>query len=234
MRTAKRLGIKTVAVYSEADARSMHIRMADEAYCIGGALSKDSYLQMERVLDVAKRTGAQAIHPGYGFLSENPHFVEMVEKSGIAFVGPSSAPMYAMGDKISSKRVAKEANCHTIPGYDGPVPDAETAARLAKDIGYPVMIKASAGGGGKGMRVAYNDHEIMEGFKLCKAEAMSAFGSDSMLIEKFIEDPHHIEIQVIADSFGNVAAFPERCCVLQSFVLCFFNNYYYYCYYYYY
>lgn len=215
IRTAKRLGIKTVAVYSEADSRGMHLRMADEAYCIGGPLSKDSYLQMERILEVAKKTGAQAIHPGYGFLSENPLFVDMVEKSSIAFIGPSSAPMHQMGDKISSKKVAKEANCHVIPGYEGEVKDAETAVHLAHEIGYPVMIKASAGGGGKGMRVAYNDDDVLEGFQLCKAEAMSSFGNDSMLIEKFIEDPHHIEIQVIADSFGNVAAFPERECSVQ-------------------
>jgi propionyl-CoA carboxylase alpha chain len=188
----------------------MHIRLADEAYCIGGPLSKDSYLQMERILDVAKSTGAQAIHPGYGFLSENPTFVDLVEQNGIAFIGPSSAPMHQMGNKIDSKRVAKEANCHIIPGYEGEVADAATAVKLAKEIGYPVMIKASNGGGGKGMRIAYDDHDVMEGFKLCKAEALSAFGNDAMLIEKFIEDPHHIEIQVIADSFGNVAAFPER------------------------
>jgi propionyl-CoA carboxylase alpha chain len=188
----------------------MHIRMADEAYCIGGPLSKDSYLQMQRILDVAKKTGAQAIHPGYGFLSENPEFVDLVESNGIAFIGPSSAPMHCMGNKIDSKRVAKDANCHVIPGFEGEVADAETAVKLAKDIGYPVMIKASNGGGGKGMRIAYNDADVMEGFKLCKAEALSAFGNDAMLIEKFIEDPHHIEIQVVADSFGNVAAFPER------------------------
>lgn len=215
MRTAKRLGVKTVAVYSEADAAGMHVRMADEAYCIGGAQSSDSYLRMDRILQVAKKTGAEAIHPGYGFLSENAKFVDMVEAAGIVFIGPSSAPMNAMGDKINSKKVAKAANCFIIPGFEGEVEDEAMAVKLANDVGYPVMIKASAGGGGKGMRVAYTDAEVREGFRMSKAEARSSFGDDRMLIERYIEDPHHIEIQVIADSFGNVAAFPERECSVQ-------------------
>eukprot|EP00602_Paraphysomonas_sp_CaronLab_P000439 CAMPEP_0185018568 /NCGR_PEP_ID=MMETSP1103-20130426/1243_1 /TAXON_ID=36769 /ORGANISM="Paraphysomonas bandaiensis, Strain Caron Lab Isolate" /LENGTH=720 /DNA_ID=CAMNT_0027548413 /DNA_START=90 /DNA_END=2252 /DNA_ORIENTATION=- len=215
MRTAKRMGIKTVAIYSEADARSMHVRMADEAYCVGGPKSQDSYLQMNRILDVALKSGAQAIHPGYGFLSENAKFVDMVESKGIKFIGPSSFPMNAMGDKINSKKIAKDANCFVIPGFEGEVENETRAVQLAKEIGYPVMIKASAGGGGKGMRVAYNDAEVHEAFSLCKNEAMSSFGDDRMLIERFIEDPHHIEIQVIADAHGNVAAFPERECSVQ-------------------
>lgn len=215
MRTAKRMGIKTVALYSEADARAMHVSMADEAYFIGGSASKDSYLCMDKVLEVAKKTGAQAIHPGYGFLSENAKFVDMVESTGIKFIGPSSGPMNAMGDKINSKKIAKAAGCFVIPGFEGEVDTEDIAVKLAKEVGYPVMIKASAGGGGKGMRVAYNDAELREGFRLSKAEALSSFGDDRMLIERFIEDPHHIEIQVVADSFGNVAAFPERECSVQ-------------------
>jgi propionyl-CoA carboxylase alpha chain len=210
MRTAKRMGIKTVAIYSEADSRSMHVRMADEAYCVGGPKSSDSYLQMHRILDIAKKTGAQGIHPGYGFLSENAKFADMVESNGIAFIGPSSKPMNLMGDKINSKKIAQEANCYIIPGFQGEVETEADAVRIANDVGYPVMVKASAGGGGKGMRVAYNEAEVHEVFKLCKNEAMSSFGDDRMLIERFIEDPHHIEIQVVADSYGNVAAFPER------------------------
>lgn len=215
IRTCKKLGVKTVAIYSDVDARSMHVTEADEAYCVGGALSADSYLQMERILDICKKTGAQGVHPGYGFLSENAKFVDMVESAGIAFIGPTSKPMELLGDKIQSKKVAKDANCFVIPGFEGEVNDENHAAQLANEVGYPVMIKASAGGGGKGMRVAYNDAEVREGFRLSKAEALSSFGDDRMLIERFIEDPHHIEIQVIADSHGNVVAFPERECSVQ-------------------
>lgn len=215
IKTCKRMGIKTVAVYSEADVAGMHVRMADEAYCIGGPLSKDSYLLMDRVMEVCHKTGAQAIHPGYGFLSENAKFADMVEEQGIVFLGPTGKSMDAMGDKIHSKKLAKEAGVHTIPGFEGEVNSEDDAARLGTEIGYPVMIKASAGGGGKGMRIAYNDDEVREGFRLSKAEALSSFGDDRMLIERFIEDPHHIEIQIIADSHGNVAAFPERECSVQ-------------------
>lgn len=215
IRTAKKLGVKTVAIYSEADAASMHVRLADEAYCVGPAASKDSYLRMERILHIAKKTGAQGIHPGYGFLSENSKFVDMVEAAGIAFIGPSSGPMNSMGDKINSKKIAKDAGCYTIPGFEGEVENEDVAVRLANEVGYPVMIKASAGGGGKGMRVAYNDAEVREGFRLSKAEALSSFGDDRMLIERFIENPHHIEIQVLADTHGNVVAFPERECSVQ-------------------
>jgi len=193
----------------------MHVKMADEAHCVGPAASKESYLNMKKIIEVARLTGAQGIHPGYGFLSENATFADLVESSGLSFIGPSSYPMTQMGDKINSKKVAKAAGCFIIPGFEGEVPDEDAAARLATEVGYPVMIKASAGGGGKGMRIAYNDKEVREGFALSKAEALSSFGDDRMLIERYIEDPHHIEIQVLADKFGNVVAFPERECSVQ-------------------
>lgn len=215
IRTAKKFNIKTVAIYSEADARGMHVRLADEAYCVGGNLSSESYLQMERIVEVAKKANVQGIHPGYGFLSENAKFVDMVEAAGITFIGPSGSAMDAMGDKIHSKKIAKDAGCFVVPGFEGEVKDVDMAAELAKDIGYPVMLKASAGGGGKGMRIAHNETELREGYQTCINEARSSFGDDRMLIERFIEDPHHIEIQVIADSHGNVAAFPERECSVQ-------------------
>ena len=210
MKTCRRLGIPTVAVYSEADARSLHVRYADEAVCIGPAPSADSYLRIDRILSAARRTGAQAIHPGYGFLSENPNFADAVESAGLVFIGPSSSAMLAMGDKINSKIIAQSAGCFTIPGFNGEIANAEDAKAVVKDIGYPVMIKASAGGGGKGMRVAYDDAQLQELFQLCKDEAKSSFGDERLLVEKFIEEPHHIEIQVLADGFGNVIAFPER------------------------
>jgi propionyl-CoA carboxylase alpha chain len=182
---------------------------------VGPAASKDSYLKMERILEICKKTGAQGVHPGYGFLSENSKFVDLVESNGIVFIGPSSAPMLAMGDKINSKKIVKNAGCFVIPGFEGEVENEDVAVKLANEVGYPVMIKASAGGGGKGMRVAYNDTEVREGFRLSKAEALSSFGDDRMLIERFIENPHHIEIQVLADTHGNVVAFPERECSVQ-------------------
>ena len=215
MRTAKKFGIKTVAIYSEADARSMHVRLADEAYYVGGNLSSESYLQLERIVQIAKKANVQGIHPGYGFLSENSKFVDMVEQAGIAFIGPNGSAMNDMGDKIHSKHIAKNAGCSVVPGYEGEVADVNMAAELAKDIGYPVMLKASAGGGGKGMRVAYDEADLREKYQACINEAVNSFGDDRMLIERFIEDPHHIEIQVIADSHGNVAAFPERECSVQ-------------------
>jgi len=215
IRTAKRLGVKTVAVYSDADANSMFVRQADEKVHIGPPQSKDSYLRMDKIIDACKKTGAQAVHPGYGFLSENSKFVELCEKEGIVFIGPTAAPMLALGDKINSKKIAKDAGCFVIPGYQGEVRDENHAVELVKEIGYPVMVKASAGGGGKGMRVCYNEVELKEGFRLSKSESMASFGDDRMLIERFIEDPHHIEIQVLADSHGNVVAFPERECSVQ-------------------
>ena len=210
MRTCRRLGIRTVAVFSEADARSLHVRCADEAVCIGPSSSTDSYLRIDRILAAARQTGVQAIHPGYGFLSENPNFADAVEAAGLVFVGPSSSAMLAMGDKINSKKIAQSAGCFIIPGFNGEITNAEEARAVVRDIGYPVMVKASAGGGGKGMRVAYDDDQLSELFQLCKDEAQSSFGDGRLLVEKFIEEPHHIEIQVLADSFGNVIAFPER------------------------
>ena len=210
MKTCRRLGIPTVAVYSEADARSLHVRYADEAVCIGPGPSTESYLRMDRILAAAHRTGAQAIHPGYGFLSENPSFADTVESAGLVFIGPSSSAMLAMGDKINSKIIAQSAGCFVIPGFNGEIANLEEAKTVVQDIGYPVMIKASAGGGGKGMRVAHNDAQLTELFQLCKDEAQSSFGDSRLLIERFIEEPHHIEIQVLADSHGNVIAFPER------------------------
>uniref|UniRef100_A0A7S2WD42 propionyl-CoA carboxylase n=1 Tax=Mucochytrium quahogii TaxID=96639 RepID=A0A7S2WD42_9STRA len=215
MKTAKRLGIKTVAVYSEPDSQAMHVKMADEAYCIGPAASTKSYLNIEKIMDVIKQSGAEAVHPGYGFLSENAVFAEELEANGVAFIGPGSKAIVAMGDKIESKRLAIEAGVSTVPGDSHVVKEDEQIIRIANEIGYPVMIKASAGGGGKGMRIAHNDAEALEGFKLSTEEAKSSFGDDRIFIEKFIVEPRHIEIQLIADSHGNVAALPERECSIQ-------------------
>lgn len=215
MKTAKRLGMTTVAVHSEADSLSKHVKMADEAICIGTAPSSDSYLRMERVLKAAKDSGAQAVHPGFGFLSENATFAELLEKEGITFVGPSSFSIRAMGDKIESKKLAKNAGVNTIPGFLGEIQDEQEAVKIANEIGYPVMVKASAGGGGKGMRISWNDAETRENFRLCKREAKNSFGDDRMLIEKFIDNPRHVEIQVLGDSFGSVLYLPERECSIQ-------------------
>ena len=215
MKTAKQMGIQTVAVYSEADKDSMHVLMADEAVCIGPAASKESYLVMDKIIAACKQTGAEAVHPGYGFLSENEEFSRRLEESGIIFIGPKHHSIAAMGDKIASKKLAEEAKVNTIPGYNAAIEDSASAVRIAKDIGYPVMIKASAGGGGKGLRVAYNDAEAGEGFDACRNEARNSFGDDRVFIEKFVEGPHHIEIQLIADSFGNTVYLLERECSIQ-------------------
>jgi propionyl-CoA carboxylase alpha chain len=215
MRTAKRLGIPTVAIYSDADANALHTRFADEAYNIGPPPSAQSYLRIDAITDVIRKTGADAVHPGYGFLSENPLFDEAVTAAGATFVGPPAFAVRAMGDKVESKRFAKEAGVNTIPGYIGVVENADHAVAVAKEIGYPVMVKASAGGGGKGMRIAYTDKEVVEVFKLCTDEAASAFGDSRMLVEKFIEQPRHIEIQVLGDKHGNVISLPERECSIQ-------------------
>lgn len=215
IRTCQRLGIKTVAVYSEPDVNSVAVRMADEAICVGPAASAQSYLSIPKIVEAVKATGAQAVHPGYGFLSENKDFCEALEAIGVAFIGPGHEAIQAMGDKIESKLLAKEAGVNTIPGFLGVIDSADDAVKVAREIGYPVMIKASAGGGGKGMRVAYDDDEVRMGFRLSKEEAASSFGDDRMFIEKFIEDPRHIEIQLIADSFGNVVPLPERECSIQ-------------------
>jgi propionyl-CoA carboxylase alpha chain len=213
--TAKKMGIATVAVYSEADKEARHVLLADEALLIGPSPSRESYLVADKIIAAAKATGAQAIHPGYGFLSENEAFSKRCEDEGIAFIGPRHFSIAAMGDKIASKKLANEAKVNTIPGYNDAIASAEAAVEIAKGIGYPVMIKASAGGGGKGLRVAANDKEAFEGFTSCKNEALNSFGDDRVFIEKFVEEPRHIEIQVLGDSHGNVIYLNERECSIQ-------------------
>ena len=213
--TAKKMGIATVAVYSEADKEARHVSLADEAVLLGPAPSRESYLVADKIIAAAKATGAQAIHPGYGFLSENEAFSKRCEDEGIAFIGPRHFSIAAMGDKIASKKLANEAKVNTIPGYNDAIASAEAAVDIAKGIGYPVMIKASAGGGGKGLRVAANDKEAFEGFTSCKNEALNSFGDDRVFIEKFVEEPRHIEIQVLGDSHGNVIYLNERECSIQ-------------------
>jgi len=215
MKTATKMGIKTVAVYSDADKDAMHVQMADEAVHIGASPSAESYLVMERIIQACKDTGAQAVHPGYGFLSENSAFCEALEKEGIAFIGPATYAINSMGDKITSKLLAEEAGVNVIPGYTDVVKDTEQAVEIANGIGYPVMLKASAGGGGKGMRVAWNEAECRDGFERATNEAVSSFGDDRVFIEKFIEEPRHIEIQVMADTHGNVIYLGERECSIQ-------------------
>jgi propionyl-CoA carboxylase alpha chain len=215
MATCKRLGIKSVAIYSEADIYAKHVAMADEAVCVGPPPSVQSYLSIPNVMEAIKKTGAQAVHPGYGFLSENQVFAKALEEEKVVFIGPPSSAIQAMGDKIESKKLAKKAKVNVIPGYLGEVNTREELLRIAHEIGYPVMIKASAGGGGKGMRIAWNDAEAIEGFRLAKAEAKSSFNDDRMLLEKYIDNPRHIEIQVLADSHGTCLYFPERECSIQ-------------------
>ena len=213
--TAHKMGIKTVAVYSEADKEARHVQLADEAVLIGPAASRESYLVADKIIAAAKATGAQAIHPGYGFLSENAEFSKRCEDEGIAFIGPRHFSISAMGDKIESKKLAGAAGVNCIPGYNEAIDTAEQAVEIAKGIGYPVMIKASAGGGGKGLRVAFNDKEAFEGFTSCRNEARNSFGDDRVFIEKFVEEPRHIEIQVLGDSHGNVVFLNERECSIQ-------------------
>ncbi len=215
IRTARRMGIKTVAVYSEADADALHVQMADEAVAIGPAPSAQSYLQIEKIIKACKDTGAQAVHPGYGFLSENQAFAAALRKAGIKFIGPPRKAVAAMGDKIESKKLAKAAGVNTVPGHLGVIPDAAAAVKIAREIGYPVMIKASAGGGGKGMRIAHSDAETEEGFRSATAEAKNAFADDRVFVEKFVEQPRHIEIQVLADAKGNCVYLGERECSIQ-------------------
>ncbi|WFU50479.1 acetyl-CoA carboxylase biotin carboxylase subunit [Sinorhizobium terangae] len=215
IRTARRLGIATVAVYSDADRDAMHVRMADEAVHIGASPSSQSYIVIDKILDAIRKTGADAVHPGYGFLSENAAFAEALEKEGVAFIGPPVGAIKAMGDKITSKKIAAEADVSTVPGHMGLIEEAEEAVRIASAIGYPVMIKASAGGGGKGMRIAWNDIEAREGFQSSKNEAKSSFGDDRIFIEKFVTDPRHIEIQVVGDKHGNTLYLGERECSIQ-------------------
>jgi propionyl-CoA carboxylase alpha chain len=215
IRTARRMGIATVAIYSEADRNAPHVEMADEAVAIGPAPAAESYLSIERVVVAARETGADAVHPGYGFLSENPAFPRALEAAGIVFIGPPAAAIAAMGDKIESKKVAAKAGVATVPGHLGVIADSVEAARVAEAIGYPVMVKASAGGGGKGMRVARDERELREGFERARSEARSSFGDERVFLEKFIADPRHIEIQVLADKYGNVIHLGERECSIQ-------------------
>ena len=213
--TAKKMGIATVAVYSDADKDARFVQMADEAVRLGPPPSRESYLLGDKIIEAAKATGAQAIHPGYGFLSENEAFARTCEEQGIVFIGPKAHSIAAMGDKIASKKLADEAKVSTIPGYNDPIDTPEQAVEIAKGIGYPVMIKASAGGGGKGLRVAFNDQEAFDGFTACQNEARNSFGDDRVFIEKFVEQPRHIEIQVLGDAHGNVIYLNERECSIQ-------------------
>jgi propionyl-CoA carboxylase alpha chain len=215
IQTARKMGIKTVAVYSDADKDARHVSLADEAVNIGPAPSRESYLVADKIIAACKATGAQAVHPGYGFLSENSGFAKRVEEEGIIFIGPKHHSIAAMGDKIESKKLAGKAGVNCIPGVNDAIETAERAVEIAKGIGYPVMIKASAGGGGKGLRVAFNDKEAFEGFTSCRNEARNSFGDDRVFIEKFVEEPRHIEIQLVGDSFGNVIYLNERECSIQ-------------------
>ena len=215
IKTAKKMGIKTVAIYSDADRNALHVKMADEAVHIGPAPANQSYIVIEKVMDAIKQTGAEAVHPGYGFLSENAKFAEALEAAGVAFIGPPKGAIEKMGDKITSKKLAQEANVSTVPGYMGLIEDADEAVKISNEVGYPVMLKASAGGGGKGMRIAWNDREACEGFQSSKNEAANSFGDDRIFIEKFITQPRHIEIQVLCDKHGNGVFLPERECSIQ-------------------
>ena len=215
IKTARKMGIKTVAVFSDADRHALHVQMADEAIHIGASPASQSYIDIEKVINAAKSSGAEAIHPGYGFLSENSKFADELLKSKIAFIGPPKSAIESMGDKITSKKIAQESGVSTVPGYMGLISSAKEAVKISKEIGYPVMIKASAGGGGKGMRVAWNDQDAKEGFQSSKNEAASSFGDDRIFIEKFVAQPRHIEIQVLADAHGNCIYLNERECSIQ-------------------
>ena len=214
IRACKELGVSTVAVYSDADRRSLHVALADEAYHIGGSPPGESYLVIDNILDAAKKSGAQAIHPGFGFLSENEEFAKRCAKAKIVFIGPSAKAIRLMGDKITARKIAHEARVPLVPGSEGAVSDVE-ASVVAEEIGYPVMIKASAGGGGKGMRLVRERDEFESALRMARSEAGSAFGDDSVFIEKFVEQPRHIEIQIIADGHGNVLHLFERECSIQ-------------------
>src|ERR1043165_7070609 len=215
IKTARKMGIKTVAVYSEADKDARHGELADESVLLGPAPSREAYLVADKIVAAAKQTGAQAIHPGYGFLSENEDFARRVEEEGLVFIGPKHYSIAAMGDKIASKKLAGEAQVNTIPGHNQPIESPDEAVAIAHRIGYPVMIKASAGGGGKGLRVAFNDKDCHDGFTSCRNEARASFGDDRVFMEKFVESPRHIEIQVLGDAQGNVVYLWERECSIQ-------------------
>ncbi|KEP70826.1 acetyl-CoA carboxylase [Thioclava dalianensis] len=215
IKSARKMGIQTVAVYSDADRDALHVKMADEAVHIGPSPANQSYIVIDKILEAIRKTGAEAVHPGYGFLSENRKFAEALEANGVTFIGPPASAIEKMGDKITSKKIAQEANVSTVPGYMGLIEDADEAVKISGEIGYPVMIKASAGGGGKGMRIAWNDQEAREGFQSSKNEAASSFGDDRIFIEKFVTQPRHIEIQVLADQHGNCVYLNERECSIQ-------------------
>ena len=215
IKTARKMGIKTVAIYSDADKQALHVQMADEAVHIGPPPANQSYIVIDKVMDAIRQSGAQAVHPGYGFLSENAKFAEALAAEGVAFVGPPVGAIESMGDKITSKKIAQDAQVSTVPGYMGLIEDADEAVKISNEIGYPVMIKASAGGGGKGMRIAWNDEEAREGFQSSKNEAANSFGDDRIFIEKFVTQPRHIEIQVLCDTHGNGIYLGERECSIQ-------------------
>src|SRR4051794_25339104 len=215
IRTARRMGIKTVAVYSDADARAPHVKLADESVRLGPPPAGESYLKAELIIDACKATGAEAVHPGYGFLSERESFAKALAKAGITFIGPPPKAIAAMGDKIESKKLAQKAGVNIVPGYLDDIATTAEAVKIAKDIGYPVMMKASAGGGGKGMRLAYTEKDVREGFDSVKREGLASFGDDRVFIEKFIEAPRHIEIQVLGDQHGNIVYLNERECSIQ-------------------
>lgn len=215
MKTAKQMGIKTIAVFSDADRQALHVQMADESVNIGPPPANQSYIDIEKVISAVEETKANAVHPGYGFLSENARFAKALSDIGVTFIGPPERAIKSMGDKITSKKIAQDAGVNTVPGYMGIINDDKEAVRISKEIGYPVMIKASAGGGGKGMRIAWNDTEVKEGYESSKNEAASSFGDDRIFIEKFVTQPRHIEIQVLADTQGNCIYLGERECSIQ-------------------
>ena len=215
IKSAQAMGIKTVAIYSDADVQALHVKLADEAVHIGPAPANESYIVIEKVMDAVRQTGADAVHPGYGFLSENKVFAEVLEAENVTFIGPPASAIESMGDKITSKKLAQDAGVNIVPGFMGIIDDADEAVKISNEVGYPVMIKASAGGGGKGMRIAWNDEEVREGFQSSKNEAAKSFGDDRIFIEKFITQPRHIEIQVLADSHGNYIYLNERECSIQ-------------------
>jgi acetyl-CoA carboxylase biotin carboxylase subunit len=215
MRTCKELGIPTVAVYSEADKNALHVRYADEAYCIGTAASSDSYLRQDRILEVIRKTGVDAVHPGYGFLSENANFARLLRENGITLIGPSPESMDMMGDKIRSKQAVEKYGVPLVPGINDAITDDVAALQIAKQVGFPVLVKASAGGGGKGMRVVYAENEFAQAVQTARSEARSAFGDDSVFIEKYVSGPRHIEFQIMADNHGNVCHLFERECSIQ-------------------
>ena len=208
--TCKKMGIQTVAIYSDADESALHADLADESICIGGSSSSESYLVIKKIIDACKLTGADAVHPGYGFLSENEEFAKTLKKNGIAFIGPNHKAIVSMGDKIESKKIAEKAGVNVIPGYTKTIKNEDEAVKISQEIGYPVMLKASAGGGGKGMRVVNSDEECIDGFQRAKNESKASFGDDRIFAEKFITEPHHIEIQILADKQGNAIFLGER------------------------